>query len=343
MLNKNILICGGSGFIGTNLIEELLRKNFNVTNVDKQSYCSVPEKFKSYKKSNKYSFYKLNIGNTKKIKKIILKNKIDLILNLANDSHVDRSIDNPQNFLIFNINNNIKFINLLLNLQKEKKIFYIHLSTDEVYGDYKFSPNKEIDRLEPNSPYSASKAAIEMMLNSFYKTYNFKYTLIRTCNQFGKFQFTEKLIPTIIGCLINKKSIPIYGNGKNIREWMDVEIFSNIILKLIQRKNFFKKTQILNIGSGIKIDNKDLCLRIIKLYNKLNKNHVRKHNFKFVKDRPGHDKYYSLNSNKFLKLKISNKFDLNEKLEHTIKWYLKNKKWLKYTKKKYTGRRLGKI
>ncbi len=341
MLNQNVLVCGGSGFIGTNLVYKLLKANFTVINIDKQSYSSVPEKFKDYRKNKKYFFYKLNIGNTKKIKKIILKKKINIILNLANDSHVDRSIDNPEKFLISNINNNIKFLNLLIKLQKKRKFFYIHLSTDEVYGDYKFSPNKETDRLEPNSPYSASKASIEMILNSFYKTYKFKYTLIRTCNQFGKFQFTEKFIPTIINCLINKKSIPIYGKGKNIREWLDVETFSKIITQLIHKKEILNSTQILNIGSNIRINNKNLCIKITRLFKKINKSNFRKNKFKYVKDRPGHDRSYSLNSKKFFQLNISNKFNFEKKLEDTIKWYIENKKWIVYTEKKYSGRRIG--
>ncbi len=341
MLNQNILVCGGSGFIGTNLVQELLKVNFKVINIDKQSYSSVPEKFKEYKKNKKYFFYKLNINNTKRIEKIISKYDINIILNLANDSHVDRSIDNPEKFLILNINNNIKLLNSLVNLQKKKNFFYVHLSTDEVYGDYKFSPNKETDRLEPNSPYSASKASIEMILNSFKKTFNFKYTLIRTCNQFGKFQFTEKFIPTIINCLIKKKSIPIYGKGKNIREWMDVETLSKIITRLIKKKNKLNSTQILNIGSGIKINNKDLSIKIIDLFNKINKSNFKLNKLRYILDRPGHDKHYSLNSKKLSQLNISNKFNFNEKLENTIKWYLKNKKWLAYTKKKYSGKRLG--
>lgn len=341
MVNQNILVCGGSGFIGTNLIKELLKANFTVINIDKQSYSSVPEKFKEYKKDKKYFFYKLDINKTKKIEKIILKKKVNIILNLANDSHVDRSIDDPEKFLILNINNNIKFLNLLIKLQNKKKFFYIHLSTDEVYGDYKFSPNKETDRLEPNSPYSASKASIEMILNSFEKTYKFKYTLIRTCNQFGKFQFTEKFIPTIINCLIKKKSIPIYGNGKNIREWLDVETFSKIITQIINKKEKINSTKILNIGSNIKINNKNLCIKIVKLFNKINKSNFKISKLEYLKDRPGHDKHYSLNSKKFLKLNISNKFDFDKKLQDTIKWYLENKKWILYTEKKYLGKRLG--
>lgn len=341
MLNQNILVCGGSGFIGTNLIYKLLKVNFTVINIDRQSYSSVPEKFKEYRKNKKYFFYKLNINNTKKIEKIILKKKINIILNLANDSHVDRSIDNPKKFLISNINSNIKFLNLLIKLQKKRKFFYIHFSTDEVYGDYKFYPNKETDRLEPNSPYSASKASIEMILNSFNRTYNFKYILIRTCNQFGKFQFTEKFIPTIINCLIKKKSIPIYGNGKNIREWLDVETFSKIITHLLNKKEKLNSTQILNIGSNIRISNKNLCIKIIRLFEKINKNNFRKNKFRYIKDRPGHDRYYSLNTKKFFKLNISNKFNFEKKLEDTIKWYLENKKWIKYTEKKHSGKRLG--
>jgi len=341
-----ILVCGGSGFIGTNLIETLLKyKNYKIFNIDKISYCSIPNNFKNYKNNKNYYFYKLDIKEIKKIQKIIKKNNISVVINLANDSHVDKSIEDPYNFILNNIKSNLKFIDFLSNLQIKKEgvgVHYIHLSTDEVYGDYKKKPNNENDKLEPNSPYSVSKAAIEIILNSYNKTFGFKYLILRTCNQFGKFQFPEKFIPTIINSIKNDKKIPLYGDGLNKREWMHVDILSSIIYKIIKKKIFNKK-KIINVGSGKIFTNKEIIKKIINIFNKkFNKNFSEK-KIDHVHDRPGHDKHYSINNEVLKKLNINKNFDMDIYLQKTIRWYIQNEKWIKHTKKKYNGKRQGLI
>jgi len=343
MKQKTIMVCGGSGFIGTNLVDALLKKKFKVINIDRISYCSVPEKFKYYKNDKDYKFIKCNISNIKKIRKIISINKVDLIINLANDSHVDKSIEFPYNFLSYNLNSNLKFIDFLSKLQKKINFFYLHFSSDEVYGDYKNKIFEETDKIEPSSPYSASKAGIDIILKAYQRTYNFKYLIVRPCNQFGCFQFPEKFIPTIINSMINKKKIPIYGSGKNIREWMDVDILCKILIKIISLKKLLSSSKIINLGSNIKCSNIALVKRLINNYNKVSKDRFNLKNIQFVKDRPGHDKRYSLNSSKLRKLNISNIYNFENSLKKTIHWYASNKNWIKYTKLKYKGNRQGLI
>lgn len=343
MKQKTILVCGGSGFIGTNLVDALLKKNFKVINIDKISYCSVPEKFKNYKNDKNYKFIKCNISNTNKIEKIILNNRVELIINLANDSHVDRSIEIPYNFLYYNLNSNLKLIDFLAKLQKKISFFYLHFSSDEVYGDYKDKVFEETDKIEPSSPYSASKAGVDIILNAYQRTFDFKYLIVRPCNQFGSFQFPEKFIPTIINSIMAKKKIPIYGTGENIREWMDVDVLSQILIKIISKKKLLNSSSIINLGSNIRCSNISLVKKIISNYNKVSKDRCDLKNIQFVKDRPGHDKRYSLNSLKLKKLNIQNFYNFEHSLKKTISWYVSNKNWIKYTRQKYKGKRQGLI
>lgn len=332
---KKVFVFGGSGFIGTNLVEVLLKKNFKVYNFDMLSYASVPEKFKKYKNKN-YFFKKINMLDTKGIKKFLSNFKPDYIFNLAAISHVDRSIDRPRDTIknnIFSTLNLLEAVRLTKNLQNLKKI--IHLSTDEVYGDFT-KPSKELDFLDPSSPYSSSKASCDLLINSYFKTFKLPTVIIRACNNFGPFQFPEKFIPTIISSFINKKKIPVYGNGEQIREWIFVNDFCNLLIKFIQRG---KIGYIYNVGSGQRITNINLIKTIHKII-KSEKNF--RDCIKFVKDRPAHDVHYSLNSTKAKKiLKAYPINSLIKNLTFTVKWYIENVKWLDYTKKKYKGQRLG--
>ncbi len=341
-MSKKILITGGSGFIGSNLIEILIQRNYKIINLDILNYASVPDKFKSFKNNRNYNIIKKNINNKTVIQDILKKNRIEGIINLASQSHVDRSINSPEKFISENITSNLSLIDQI-NFFRNKNIFlgkFINISTDEVYGSIEGRSSDENFPLLPNSPYSASKASVDHILRSYYKTFNFPYINIRCCNNYGPFQFPEKFIPTIILNFINKIKIPLYGEGINKREWIHVNDFCDAI-ELIFRKG--KINNIYNVGSNIRIKNLDLIKKIKTILNKKYNITSRKNYFDYVKDRPGHDHSYKINSQKIRNsLNWKNKVNLEQGLEQTIEWYMKNTNWIKYTKKKYRGERLGK-
>ena len=320
---KKIVITGGRGFIGTNLIKYLLNKNFEIHNFDKISYCSVPDTFTNFSK-NRYFFYKINLSNKNKIEKTLLKIKPQIIINLAANSHVDKSIESPSKFFADNVSSCLNILETIRKNKKELKLKkIIHISTDEVFGgDNKF-PSKEDDKYETNSPYSASKASCDHLCRAFFKTYKIPTIIIHCCNNYGPFQFTEKFIPTIISKYINNQIIPLYGSGKNIREWIYVE-------------------DLCNIGSNERISNIEIIKIILKILSKYFNKKDSQIFVEKVKDRPGHDFKYQINSSKIRKkLMWKNKYTLKIGLEKTIYWYLQNKKWLTYCSKIYKGDRQG--
>ena len=342
-MKKKILITGGSGFIGTNLVNYLSNKGYNITNLDKTSYASTPEIFKKNVKRQNYRFLKIDLANKNKVLKIFKKIKPNIIINLAAETHVDRSIDNSDEFIKSNIlgtYNLINIINKTLSRKEIKKLKFIHISTDEVYGSNKLSPSKENDQYNPSSPYSASKASANHLVKSFGITFNIPITILNFCNNYGPYQFPEKFIPTVIINALKKKVIPIYGNGKNIREWIFVEDCCKAIESTFSKVKFGNEY---NIGSGYRTDNLTIAKMICKLLGKVEKYDFKKL-IRYVKDRPGHDFRYALNSSKFKnKTKWKPKTSIENGLKETINWYIKNKKWFKYTQKKYSGSRLGKI
>ena len=225
---KKVIVTGGLGFIGSNLIKILNKKKFFIINIDKISYASnknnIPNNIKNYK------FYKENINNKDFIVKILKKYKPSLIFNLAAETHVDKSIDGPKRFVNSNI---LGVFNLLEAIRiYKKKIKLINVSTDEVYGDINKLSSKENDAYNPSSPYSASKASGDLLIKSYIRTYNVPAIITNCCNNYGPNQYPEKLIPTIIYKIINNQKIPIYGNGKNIREWIHVNDHCEALIKI---------------------------------------------------------------------------------------------------------------
>ena len=334
-MRNNLLITGGSGFIGTNVIN-FFNNKFNIYNIDKISYCSTLEKFKTIDKK-KYFFHKFNLKNKKKLKNFLKKSKIDTVIHFAAESHVDRSIESPYQFIEENILSTTSLYDSIYQLTKKKLIKnpnIIHISTDEVFGSLKKGSATENSLFCPNSPYAASKASTEYVAKSFATTFGLRICIIRLCNNYGPYQFTEKFIPTCILNINKNNNVPIYGRGINIREWMHVNDTCEAIELIIRN---FKKNENYNIGSGFKVTN----FKILKTISKIMKKKI---NYQFVKDRPSHDMRYSLNSKKFAKdYKWKPKFNLLSGLKDTVEWYLQNKSWLEETFKRYKGQRLGDV
>ena len=330
-----VVVTGGLGFIGSNLIKILGKKNYYVINVDKINYSSNFQNISNTIKN--YKFYKEDINNRAAIKNIINKYNPKIIYNLAAETHVDRSIDEPKNFINSNILGVYNLLEVIRNLKK--KIKFIHVSTDEVYGDIKNKANSnENDAYNPSSPYSASKASGDLLIKSYIRTYKINSIITNCCNNYGPNQYPEKLIPTIIYNLIKKKPIPMYGSGKNIREWIYVEDHCNALIKISQKgivgENY-------NVGSGETFTNMEIAKKIIKYFSNIHNKYHHKGKIKFVKDRPGHDLKYCLNSNKIKKdLDWKCKTNFERGIIKTIKWYVDNFE-NNFFKNKQFSKRLG--
>jgi len=331
---KKVIVTGGLGFIGSNLINILVKKYF-VINIDKVTYAS---NFKNIHPNIKnYKFYKKDINNKVFIKNILKKYKPSIIFNLAAETHVDRSIDGPKKFIESNI---LGVFNLLESIRDyKKKIKLIHISTDEVYGDIKKKyKSKEEDPYNPSSPYSASKASGDLLIKSYIRTYKIPAIITNCCNNFGPNQYPEKLIPTIIYNILQNKPIPIYGKGKNIREWIYVKDHCNALIRIAEKGLIGENY---NIGSGTILNNIEIVKKIIKIFKKNNYNHNFKSRIQLIKDRPGHDLRYCLDSSKIRnKLKWECKSSFNESINDTVIWYI-NKFKTNYFKNKNFKNRIG--
>tara|TARA_B100000945_G_C20359748_1_gene586514 strand:+ start:155 stop:1186 length:1032 start_codon:yes stop_codon:yes gene_type:complete len=339
---KKIIVTGGQGFIGSNLIELLLNKKYFVINIDKSSYSANPYNVRNFKNNKNYIFFKQDINNRKKIYYILKKYKPDGIFNLAAETHVDRSIDDPHAFLktnIFGVFNLLEALKQFKNNYK-KNIKLVHVSTDEVYGDIKKNIQVSEDyNYNPSSPYSASKAGADQLIKSYFRTYNSKVVIANSCNNYGPNQLPEKFIPKVIFNIIRNKSIPVYGKGANIREWIYVKDNCEALIKIFQKGEIGKNY---NIGTGIRVKNLEIIKIILKIAKEIKIIKSKKIKIKFVKDRPGHDERYAINSNKIKKnLKWKHKINLKEGLIKTFKWYLHNKNFFKKISKKDINKRFG--
>jgi dTDP-glucose 4,6-dehydratase len=335
---KKIIVTGGLGFIGSNLIELLLKKNFYVINLDKITYSSNFYNTKEFNKNKNYKFIKCDI-NSKRLADIFNKFKPSCIFNLAAETHVDRSIDNPSHFINSNINGVYNILECFKKYyKKNKKIKLIHISTDEVYGDVLKGRSNESYPYKPSSPYAASKASSDHLVYSYVRTYKLPAIITNCSNNYGPKQHPEKLIPKLIYNIFNNKSLPIYGKGLNSREWIYVMDHCEALYDIYKKGKF---GEFYNIGSNKNLNNIQICkslLNVSKFFTD-KKNNVK---IKFVKDRPGHDLRYALNSNKIKKeIKWKPKTSFKLGIKKTFQWYLNNKNYYKSLSKKDITKRLG--
>ena len=350
---KKILITGGLGFIGSALIFRLLNETSSkIINIDKSTQInnllSVNYHFSSFGKS-RYQLFNNDIKDKQTLKKIFAESDPDIVFHLAAESHVDRSIQSPENFLGSNIigtynlleNALEHFINLPINRKSNFKL--LHISTDEVFGSLGNSGLfNENSNYKPKSPYSATKAASDHLVDSWFHTFGLP-TLISNCsNNYGPRQFPDKLIPNIIINAINSKPIPIYGNGLNIRDWLFVEDHINALL-LIAAEG--RPGSHYCIGGSKEKSNINLCKKICNLLDELNPRQSSYSSLiKFVDDRPGHDFRYGIDSSLISKeLGWGAFYEFDESIKETIIWYLKNQDWVNYVMREsgYKGERLG--
>ena len=311
-----LLVTGGLGFIGSNFILDALKNtNYEILNVDAEFYGSNHYNLIEVENSSKYSFVKGDITDKKLMENLI--SECDCIVNFAAESHVDRSILDPSPFL----NSNILGTFTILDIIKNQKKRLVHVSTDEVYGTILEGSAIEETRFNPSSPYSASKASSELLINSYVKTYGVDAVITRCTNNYGPRQFNEKLIPKAIGLCTENKKIPVYGTGASIRDWIHVEDHCKAIMLVLEKGNTGESY---NISSSNEVNNLTLITKILEILNKS------KENIHFVEDRPGEDTRYSLDSTKIHeKLGWKPKINFDEGLEKTIQWYISNKDWWK--------------
>jgi dTDP-glucose 4,6-dehydratase len=336
---KHILVTGGAGFIGSNFIHYILKKepDIFVINLDALTYAANLENLKNLPDPTRYVFVHGNISNQELVLDLINNYKISVIINFAAESHVDRSIYGPAQFIQTNIVGTFNLLEAAKKAWLEEKIFplsevrFHHISTDEVYGSLgpEDPPFSEDTSYKPNSPYAASKAASDHLVRAYFKTYGLPVSITNCSNNYGPYQFPEKLIPLTILNAINGRPIPIYGDGKQIRDWLYVEDHCEAIWVVINKG---KPGSTYNIGGGNQPFNIDLVKKICSILDELlphSKYKPHEQLLTYVSDRPGHDRRYAMNIDKIKKdLGWQPKENFNSGLEKTVKWYLENQDWI---------------
>lgn len=342
----NIMVTGGYGFIGSNFIRYIfLKTDFNgfILNYDKLTYAANPLNLRDIESrfSKRYKFIKGDICDYKKVKEVLNKFNIDIVVHFAAESHVDRSIYGPAEFIKTNINGTFILLESIrhLNTKQKRNIRFHHVSTDEVYGSlgtkgyfYETTP------YSPTSPYSASKASSDHLVRAYFHTYQIPITITNCSNNYGPYQFPEKLIPLMVLNAVDGKPLPVYGDGKNVRDWLYVEDHVDAIY-LVLKKGKIGETY--NIGGECEKKNIDVVKKICDILediypskeNPFLKGKKYRDLITFVKDRPGHDRRYAINCDKIKKeLKWRQKHNFDEALKETVKWYLNSKEWVESIK-----------
>ena len=348
-----ILVTGGAGFIGSAVVRYLIeRLDAQVICVDSLSYSSNTDSLKSVFKNNLFSFEKEDISNSSAIAKILKTYSPDKVLHLAAETHVDRSIDNPNAFIQTNIIGTFNLLNISLEYwkglspSKKSNFKFHHVSTDEVFGELnkKQKPFDESSPFNPSSPYSASKASSDHLVKAWHKTYKLPILLTNCSNNYGPYQFPEKLMPLTILKALEGTDIPIYGSGEQIRDWIYVEDHVEALVEIL---NNGEAGETYTVGGNCERTNLDVVKAICNTLEKLQPKHP-KRIFKysdlisFVEDRPGHDYRYAIDNGKIERdFKWKPKESLETGVYKTVSWYLNNKDWLSKVQKQYEGERLG--
>ena len=316
---KNILVTGGAGFIGSNFIRYMLNKykDYKIVNLDLLTYAGNIKSLNDIKDNPNYLFVKGDIVDNKLVDKIVLENEIDVIINFAAESHVDKSITNPDIFVKTNI---LGTQNLLEVAKKYKIEKYFQISTDEVYGSLgKTGFFTETTPLAPNSPYSASKASADLLVMAYHHTFGLNVNITRCSNNYGPYQFPEKLIPLFITNLLNNKKVPLYGDGLNIRDWLFVEDHCVAIDTVLHKG---KNGKIYNVGGNNEKTNRYITEVILKYLDK-DESYI-----EYVQDRLGHDRRYAIDATKIKKeLNWQPIYKFEDAIIKTIQWYINNKSW----------------
>ncbi len=318
---RKILITGGAGFIGSNFIHYILNKyhNYKVVNLDKLTYAASLKNLKNVENNPNYKFIKGDISDRDFIFTIFEKEKFDVVVNFAAESHVDNSISNPEIF----VTTNVLGTQILLDASKKYKVERFHqISTDEVYGDLELDRKDlfftENTPLNPSSPYSASKASADMLVKSYFRTYNLPVTISRCSNNYGPYQFIEKLIPCMIFKALNNEPLPVYGKGLNVRDWLHVYDHCMAIDLIL---NGGVIGEVYNIGGH----NEKTNIEVVEIILKELKKPISL--IQYVKDRPGHDLRYAIDAAKIeTELKWKAKYKFEEGIVETIRWYVENSK-----------------
>ncbi|WP_164667670.1 dTDP-glucose 4,6-dehydratase [Virgibacillus doumboii] len=321
MSKKKVLVTGGAGFIGGNFVQHIVYKypEYEIYNLDALTYAGELTKHQDIEGNKNYNFIKVDITDRNTVFDLFSKINFDYVVHFAAESHVDRSITDPGIF----IRTNVIGTQVLLDASKEFNVEkFVHVSTDEVYGELNFDPSTfftEETPLQPNSPYSASKASSDMLVRSYNKTYQLPVNITRCSNNYGPFHYPEKLIPLTISRILNDRKVPVYGDGKNIRDWLHVYDHCSAI-DLVVHKG--ANGEIYNVGGHNEKTNLEVVQSIIKLLGKSNEL------IEFVTDRKGHDKRYAIDPTKLENLGWQPTYDFETGIAQTIQWYLENVEWL---------------
>jgi len=318
---KNILVTGGAGFIGSNFVKYMLKNyEYNIYNFDKLTYAGNLENLTDIENDKRYKFIKGDICDADFVEKSLSENKIDTIVNFAAESHVDRSILGPKEFIVTNVIGTQTLLDASKKIGIEK---YLQVSTDEVYGslpedkpEIKFTEKTPITT---NSPYSASKASADLLVNAYLHTFKLPVLITRCSNNYGPYQFPEKLIPLMIAKALDGEKLPVYGDGKNVRDWLYVEDHCSAISEVLHKG---KIGEVYNIGGNNEWYNIDIVKIILKILGK------GEEFITYIKDRPGHDRRYAIDSTKIMtELGWAPKYQFDGGIEETINWYVKNEQW----------------